>query len=131
MTYRMISYNGKVVAKPDRRAPTADYDLTPRMFRQMVNASGFAGHADVQLHNGLQNGVASGKRWPYRGAGFLWTIEPRIPGQSRGDQAGFLVKGPSPYTWQNLLQAGPGSQPPNPGGPGTIAGSSVINPMTG
>jgi hypothetical protein len=30
-----------------------------------------------------------------------------------------------------MWQAGPGSQPANPGGPGRIAGPQYINPMTG
>jgi hypothetical protein len=56
---------------------------------------------------------------------------PRIPGQTRGDVAGFHKRGPSPLNLDKFWQAGPGSQPSNPGGPGKIAAPAFINPMTG
>lgn len=124
----MQGYNGGLRRKLDRQAPESDVDILPHQFRNFVNASGAL---DVQLVNGLQNGIATGLRIPYRGAGWLALAAPFIPGQTRGDVAGFHVRGPSPLNYQNMWQAGPGSQPDNPGGPGQIAGARLINPMTG
>jgi hypothetical protein len=126
--YAMQSYNNSLVRKPNRQAPSTDVDRLPHQFRRYVNASGLQ---DVQLINALQNGIATGKRIPYLGSGYLYAVVPRIPGQTRGDVAGFHARGPSPLNVQNLWQAGPGSQPVNPGGPGRIAAPSFINPMTG
>lgn len=124
----MQLYNGLVVAKSNRRNPTSDFDLTPRQFRRNINASGLQ---DVQIKNGLANGVASGKRINYRGAGYLHAAQPTIPGQTRGDVAGFHKRGPSPLNIQAMFDNGPGAQPQNPGGPGKIAGPTFINPMGG
>lgn len=126
--YHMQSYNNSMVRKPNRQAPTTDVDRLPHQFRRYVNASGVQ---DVQLHNGLHNGIAAGWRIPYLGAGWFALSAPRIPGQMRGDVSGFHARGPSPLNVQNLWQQGPGSQPSNPGGPGRIAGPQFINPMTG
>lgn len=126
--YAMESYNNGLVAKRNRQAPTCDEDKLPHQFRRYVNASGAQ---DMQLQNGLRNGVAAGWRIPYLGAGWLFTVVPRIPGQTRGDVAGFHKRGPSPLNYQNMWQNGPGSQPDNPGGPGRIAAPTFINPMTG
>jgi hypothetical protein len=126
--YPMQGYNGGLVRKPNRRAPSSDVDILPHQFRRFVNASGVQ---DVQLHNGLHNGIAAGWRIPYAGAGYLFAVVPRIPGQTRGDVAGFHKRGPSPLNYQNFWQQGPGSQPDNPGGPGRIAAPQFINPMTG
>ncbi|HVH71533.1 MAG TPA: hypothetical protein VNB49_10535 [Candidatus Dormibacteraeota bacterium] len=125
--YPMTTYNGKVVAKADRQAPTCDYDLTPRQLRRYVNMS----MTDVQLNNGLFNGVASGRRINYAGAGFLYAVAPIIPGQTRDNVAGFHRRGPSPLNYQAMWEAGPGAQPANPGGPGKIAAPVFYNPMTG
>lgn len=127
-TYPMMRYDGLVTAYPNRRAPATDLDLTPRQFRQYVNASGVQ---DVQLFNGMQNGIATGKRWLYRGAGYLYASAPTIPGQQRGDAGGFQKRGPSPLNIAQLFQDGPGSQPRNPGGPGKVGGPVFMNPMTG
>jgi hypothetical protein len=124
----MQGYNGGLVRKPNRRPPSSDVDILPHQFRRFVNASGVQ---DVQLHNGLHNGIAAGWRIPYAGAGYLFAVVPRIPGQTRGDVAGFHKRGPSPLNYQNFWQQGPGSQPDNPGGPGRIAAPQFINPMTG
>jgi hypothetical protein len=126
--FPMQSYNNAEGYKANRRAPGCDTDLLPHQFRQYVNASGAL---DVQIGNGLRNGVANGLRIPYLGTGWLFTVEPRIPGQQRGDVAGFHARGPSPLNYQNMWQAGPGSQPSNPGGPGKIAAVQFVNPMTG
>lgn len=125
--FPMRSYNGSLVAKRNRQAPTSDVDTLPHQFRQYVNV----GARDVQIWNGLRWRVGAGIRKPMPGTGFLYAIVPRIPGQQRGDVAGFHKRGPSPLNVQNLWQAGPGSQPSNPGGPGTVAGPTLINPMTG
>lgn len=120
--------NGLVVRKPDRQAPQNDFDLTPRQFRRYVDASGAK---QILLHNGLRAGVASGRIMDVPPNGYLWTSYPRIPGQTRGDMAGFHKRGPDPLSVQALFNNGPGSQPQNPGGPGQIAGMTLINPMTG
>lgn len=120
--------NGLVIAKPNRKNPTSDFDLTPRQFRRNINASGLQ---DVQIKNGLANRVATGKRINYRGAHYLHAAQPTIPGQTRGDVAGFHKRGPSPLNIQAMFDNGPGAQPMNPGGPGKIAAPSFINPMGG
>jgi len=124
----MRSYNGGLVRKPNRQAPTSDADILPHQYRRWVNASGAQ---DVQLINGMQNGILSGLRLPYLGAGWLFAAAPRIPGQTRGDVAGFHPRGPSPLNYDQMWQRGPGSQPNNPGGPGRIAAPQFINPMSG
>lgn len=86
---------------------------------------------DVQLNNGLHNRIASGKRIPYNGTGYLYAVRPQIPGQTRDNAAGFHSRGPSPYNVNDLFTNGPGAQPDHPGGPGKIAGISFINPMSG
>lgn len=126
--YAMQTYNGGLVRKRNRQAPTSDADILPHQFRRIVNASGVQ---DMQLANGLRNGVAAGWRLPYMGAGWLFGVVPRIPGQTRGDVSGFHKRGPSPLNYEQMWQSGPGSQPDNPGGPGRIAGPQYINPMTG
>lgn len=126
--YPMQRYDLSLVSKRNRQAPTCDVDILPHQFRRVVNASGVQ---DVQLANGLRNGVAAGWRIPYLGAGWLFPVVPRIPGQTRGDVAGFHRRGPSPLNYDSMWQAGPGSQPSNPGGPGRIAGPTYVNPMTG
>jgi hypothetical protein len=97
------------------------------MIRRYTNM----GITDVQLNNGLRNRVAAGLRLPYAGTGFLYAVVPQIPGQTRGDVAGFHKRGPSPLNVQAMWEAGPGSQPANPGGPGKIAAPIFINPMSG
>lgn len=124
----MQFYNGGLRRSPNRRAPECDIDILPHQLRNFVNASGAQ---DVQLHNGLQNGVAAGFRIPYRGSGWLFMAAPIIPGQTRGDVSGFHMRGPSPLNYQMMWEMGPGSQPDNPGGPGKIAAPRFVNPMTG
>lgn len=124
----MRVYNGLIYRKRNRQAPDSDVDGLPHEYRRVVNASG---SQDVQLINGLQNGIAAGLRIPYFGAGWLFAAAPRIPGQTRGDVAGFHMRGPSPLNYDAMWQAGPGSQPDNPGGPGRIAAPTFVNPMSG
>jgi hypothetical protein len=124
----MKVYNGLIYRKLNRQAPDSDVDGLPHQVRSYVNASGAQ---DVQIGNGMQNGIATGLRIPYAGAGYLYAVVPRIPGQTRGDVAGFHVRGPSPVNYTAMWEAGPGSQPDNPGGPGRIAAPRFINPMTG
>jgi len=126
--YPMQLLKGMVVAKPNRRAPTCDVDTTPIQFRRYVGASGVH---EVQLRNGLWHRVGAGKRTAYRGTHYLFNVAPLIPGQTRQDAAGYHKRGPDPLSIAAMKQAGPGSQPANPGGPGKIAGSLFINPMTG
>lgn len=125
--YPMQPYRNTLVPKVNRKAPSSDVDTMPHQFRRYVAT----GVQDVQLINGLQNGIAAGWRIPYAGAGYLFAVVPRIPGQTRGDVAGFHPRGPSPLNYDNLWQQGPGSQPSNPGGPGRIASPQFYNPMTG
>jgi len=126
--YPMQPYRNSLVSKRNRQAPSSDVDTLPHQFRRYVNASGVQ---DVQLINGMQHGILAGFRYPYAGAGYLFGVVPRIPGQTRGDVAGFHKRGPSPLNYQNMWQAGPGSQPDNPGGPGRIAAPTFVNPMSG
>jgi hypothetical protein len=124
----MQGYNNGLQRKWNRLPPTTDADRLPHQVRNFVNASGAQ---DVQLVNGLQNGIAAGLRIPYWGSGYLFMAAPRIPGQTRGDVAGFHRRGPSPLNYQNMWEQGPGAQPDNPGGPGRIAAPRFVNPMTG
>lgn len=125
--YPMQSYNGLETSKPNRQAPSCDVDGYPWPIRRFTNMS----VTDVQLINGMQRGILSGKRINYQGAGYLYAIMPQIPGQTRDNAAGFHKRGPSPYTVRNVFANGPGSQPENPGGPGKIAGPVFVNPMSG
>ena len=124
----MKSYAGSLVSKRNRQAPSSDVDTLPHQQRDFVDASGAT---QVQIFNGLRWGVASGRRIGYPGVGFLYAVVPQIPGQTRGDAAGFHKKGPSPLNVQYLYNQGPGSQPANPGGPGQVASLNIVNPMTG
>lgn len=123
----MRVFNGHEFRKPNRQAPQSDQDFYPYLIRRFTNMS----VTDVQLHNGLRWGVASGRRVAYNGVGYLNVVQPIIPGQMRDNVAGWHRKGPSPYRVNNVFQSGPGSQPANPGGPGKIAAPSFVNPMSG
>jgi hypothetical protein len=125
--YPMQSYNNCEIRKSNRRPSQSDVDLSPWPIRRYTNM----GVTDVQLHNGLRWGTASGRRTTYRGSGYLWTVAPLIPGQTRDNVAGFHRRGPSPYNVQDVWTGGPGAQPAHPGGPGKIAAPSFINPMSG
>ena len=126
--YPMQILNGLVMPKLDRQAPSSDYDETPILFRRYLNTSGVQ---DVQIWNGLRNRIATGYRFTFPGAGYLNVAMPRIPGQTRGNYGGFIPRGPSPYTYQDIFDAGPGSQPAHPGGPARIAAPQYVNPFTG
>lgn len=127
--YPMQIRNGLVIRKLDRQAPSSDYDETQIEFRRYVNASGVQ---DVQIYNGLRNRIATGLRVVGgHASGYLFVTQPRIPGQTRGNYGGFIPRGPSPYNVEDLFQAGPGSQPAHPGGPGKVAAPQIYNPMTG
>lgn len=123
----MTSLNGCEQRNPNRRPSQSDMDYSPYIVRRFTNMS----VTDVQLNNGLHNGVASGKRINYQGTGYLYGVMPIIPGQTRDNVAGFHRKGPSPYNMQDVWTGGPGAQPPHPGGPGKIAAPTFVNPMTG
>lgn len=123
----MRSINGCEQRAPNRQAPQSDKDYSPWLARRYTNMS----VTDVQLNNGLRWRVASGLRIAYAGTGYMYGVQPQIPGQTRDNVAGFHKKGPSPYTVQDVFNAGPGAQPDHPGGPGMIAGTTFINPMTG
>jgi hypothetical protein len=125
--YPMMSVNGCEHRKTNRRPSQSDVDDSPYPIRRYTNMS----VTDVQLNNGLRARVASGKRINYRGTGYLWTINPLIPGQTRDNAAGFHKRGPSPYNVSDVWTNGPGAQPEHPGGPGKIAATTFINPMSG
>lgn len=125
--YPMMSLNGCEKRKENRRPSQSDVDMSPWPIRRFTNM----GTSDVQLNNGLRYKVATGKRIPYAGTGYLYAIQPQIPGQTRDNVAGFHRRGPSPYTVQDVYQNGPGAQPEHPGGPGKIAAPTFINPMSG
>ena len=123
----MVCINGCEYRKADRMAPQCDQDTSPYMIRRFTNLS----MTDVQLNNGLHNGVASGRRIAYAGSGYLYGIMPIIPGQTRDNVSGYHRRGPSPYNVSDVWTAGPGSQPAHPGGPGKIAAPTFVNPMSG
>lgn len=124
--YPMINYRGLSAIPNPARNNGEDIDNTPRQFRRNVNASGLQ---DVQINNGLHRGIARGGRLHV--VDYLYDALVVIPGQTRGDASGFHKRGPSPYGVQNMVDATAGSQPENPGGPGQIAGTMLINPMSG
>lgn len=127
MPYPMMSYNYLQVPKRNRQAPTSDLDYYPRPLRILNNLS----VTDVQINNGMRWRVLAGLRIPYRGAGYMYGVVPQIPGQTRDNAAGYHTRGPSPLNVAAMWNAGPGSQPANPGGPGKIAAPMFYNPMTG
>jgi hypothetical protein len=125
--YPMIVLTGRSSIPMAARNNGNDIDNTPRQWRRYVDPSCAN---QLQLNNGMRWGVLSGKKKMFSNT--LWLgIAPRIPGQSRGDAAGFHKRGPSPYQVQSQFMAGPGSQPEAPGGPGTLAGMQLYNPMSG
>lgn len=132
MTYAMIPYNGMMT--PNRaRNNGSDQEHTPVMFRQFVAASGVH---DVQLKNGVGqismlrvDSTATMPGFPKK-TGYLYAVSQIIPTHQWKDAAGFHPRGPAPQNVQNVWEAGPGSQPANPGGPGKIAAPAFVNPMT-
>jgi hypothetical protein len=121
--------NGLVVNKSNRKPPSSDWDQTPIGFRRFVNT----GTQDVQIWNGLRHRVATGYRFAYPGAGYLYAYAPVMPGSAwtPATYGGTHKRGIDPLSYARLQREGPGSQPANPGGPGKIAGTSYHNPMTG
>lgn len=108
-----------------------DMDGTPIVFNRFGTRWG-----DMQLKNGLANGVASGRVWGYRGEGWYDVVVPVVPGQTRligGRMPGFYpAKGPSPGQWQDSQDGTVASQVDDtPGGPGHMMGQSLYNPGTG
>ena len=124
---QMQSLNGCETYKTNRRPSQSDVDMSPYIIRRYTNMS----VTDVQLNNGLHNGVASGKRFTYQGTGYLYAVQPQIPGQTRDNASGYHRRGPSAYNVSDIFTAGPGAQPEHPGGPGKIAAPKFINPMSG
>ena len=122
--YPMMSYDGLVTRAPNRRAPETDLDHRPREFRRFVDNSAHP----VQLNNGLRYSAAMGKRIPW--VSFTYASTPIIPGQRRDNYGGFVNHGIGPLEYENIFEAGPGSQPANPGGVRQIAGSGLYNPGT-
>lgn len=122
----VVSYNGLVSYDLARSPGAFGRNHAPNIHRRFTNL----GYTDVQLHNGLANGVGRGRmniKFPR-----MWDFDvPRIPGQTRGDTAGFKPRGPSPYNIEDWMMNGPGSQPEHPGGPGQTAGTVILNPMSG
>jgi hypothetical protein len=104
-----------------------DIDSSPITFNRFGTRWG-----DVQLKNGLANGVASGKIYGYRGEGWYDVVVPTIPGQTRvfgRRPAGFVPRGGAPSQWQNAYNATAGSQPQYPAGPGSVLSNSLVSPM--
>jgi hypothetical protein len=127
--YPVMPWNGLIRPNVTARLSQggADYGRAPILIRQWTNL----GYNDVQLHNGMGRGQLNGQLYPYYQQVFVWAYMPRIPGQTRGDVGGFHKRGPSIYNVQDMLMNGPGSQPEHPGGPGQVAGTTIINPMSG
>jgi hypothetical protein len=119
------NYWGMSNAAPARQQYNRSFeDNTPINFRRYVNASGVQ---DVQIRNPVAD--TSRKRIVlYTAAGYLWAVAPRIPGQTRDNFGGFHARGIDPQSYAAMWNAGPGSQPINPGGPGRIAGRTYIPP---
>jgi hypothetical protein len=117
------NYWGLSNPAPSRREYNFGFeDHTPITFRRNINASGLQ---DVQLRNPVAS--TSRKRIVlYTAAGYLWAVAPRIPGQSRDNFGGFHQRGVDPQSYAAMWNAGPGSQPVNPGGPGKIAGRQFV-----
>jgi hypothetical protein len=126
--YPVMSYNGMVNYDLARSPGAFGQNHSPHLHRKWTNL----GYNDVQIRNGLGRRIGSGQMFPYIQQMYVWAFIPRIPGQQRGDVGGFHTRGPSPYNVQDWFNAGPGSQPEHPGGPGQVVGSSTIfNPMSG
>lgn len=101
-------------------------DHTPVTFRRYVNASGVQ---DVQIKNPVAH--TTRKHVLYSNHGYLQSVAPVIPGQMRDNFGGQHKRGIDPLSYDTLWNAGPGSQPANPGGPGQIAAPSFFNPGLG
>jgi hypothetical protein len=125
----MRSYNNGLVRNWNRLPSSSDMDILPHEYRRYMGD--VSGATNMQLNNGLSRGIMAGKRINYAGAGYMYGVVPRIPGQTRGDVAGFHPRGPSPLNYDVMWEAGPGSQPANPAGPGRIAAPIFFNPMSG
>jgi len=123
----MRVFNGSEYRKPNRQAPESDVDAYPYLIRRYTNM----GYTELQLNNGMRDRILTGYRYAYPGSGFMYTVQPIIPGQMRDNAAGWHRRGPSPYNVSDLYTNGPGAQPAHPGGPGKIAAPLFINPMTG
>jgi hypothetical protein len=128
----MGSVAGMVGPNPHMSAPNRgeEFDRTPIIFNRFATRWG-----DMQLKNGLANGVASGRINSYRGEGWYDVTVPLIPGQTRliggGNPGAFVPKGGAPSQWQDNYNQGPGSQPMYPGGPGYLAAPEIYNPGSG
>jgi hypothetical protein len=85
---------------------------------------------DVQLNNGWQR-TNYGKRTTYASSGYLSSIVPQIPGQSRligqgGSPGNFTPKTQSaiaPSTWQNNVAQAQATSVNTISGPGTLGGT--------
>lgn len=140
--YPMQSRNGAIQGGFEQTqfaGPTpfrTDYDFTQRLFRRYENASNYLA---VQLPSGLEQHKFQGKRYPYRGAGWLWGFAtPIVPNQTRsmsGPYGGGLTpKGASNSQIQTLWNATVGQMPTNPAGygpPGQFYGDFYDLPGTG
>ena len=141
----MQLYNGLVSYNNDRRPWSEDKDSRPTQFRRFI----MTGLQDVQLISGTPQGRYKGSlinpvlmmAHPTVSPAEGWVTvyqTPRNPGAASyppsgtgAAYAGYHFRGIDPLSYSALFQAGPGSQPANPGGPGKIAGPYLDNPMTG
>lgn len=143
--YPMQRYNGMTVGDYASYSNSAVIkDTRPYGQRRFNNL----GYTDVQLKNGMgstgawntvqANGTPGIMPVPGSQAGNMMSpypvgqaFVPYIPGQTRDNVAGFHPRGPSPWNVQDIMMSGPGSQPEHPGGPGTVVGNQIYNPMSG
>lgn len=141
----MQVYNGLVTYNNDRRPFSEDRDYRPTRMRRFI----MTGLQDVQLRSGTPGrrytGLLLRPLWFHvnsnvpEASGWLDVYQtPRMPGAaayppsgSGKAYGGFHKTGIDPLSYGALFDAGPGSQPSNPGGPGQIASQYVENPMTG
>lgn len=126
--YPMANMNGYLTSKGNRHAPTTDINHAPNSFQRIIDT----GYGHVQLNNGMLRHQGQGRMSPLAAVSdYLSYVVPTIPGQSRDNFAGSPPKGIDPQSYQAIWNAGPGSQPVNPGGVGKIASNYYVNPYAG
>lgn len=129
-SYPMQVYNGLITPRPHRIVGDGEATWEPRQFRRFVST----GAADVQIKNPIDHGKRGfGVRIPW--ITYLYAANSRMMiGATRNSNSGWLPKVSrqiDPLTWRNKIwNGGPGSQPSNPGQPGAVAATHLINPMT-
>lgn len=84
---------------------------------------------DVQLDNGW-NHTNMGRRMLQPAASWFAMAQPTIPGQTRligQNPSDFIPASNAPSQWQFHYDSSAGMQPNTPGGPGQVAGRTLVN----